>query len=136
MFVKKTIATTVLICATAFPLIGYAELVIHNETNQFSTSIINHGSCSTDILGDDGVTPPNTTKTIPDWQINIACYPDYENCIADVYMTNNCSGKLITTVTFSATTGIKNATKPVDGYDIKYSGFSVTLSGGPPAKKK
>jgi hypothetical protein len=136
MFVKKTIATTLFTLGLSLPLFAHAELVIDNDTNQPSTSIINSGFCSTTILGDDGITPAKTKKTIPDWQIDLACIGDTDNCRADVYMTNDCTGDVITSVIFSTSTGIKSVTTPINGYTITYSAFYVKLSGGPSVVSK
>ena len=131
MFVKKSFATALFTIGLSLPLFAHAELVIKNNTKEFSTSRINDGYCSSEILGDDGVTKPGDTKKVDNGRLFFACRDNLEDCKADVYMTNNCTGDLITTVIFSFWTGIKSATPPKNGYSISFNGFYVELSGGP-----
>jgi hypothetical protein len=130
MFVKKILLTGIATIGLSFSFLAHAELTVSNQTNQPSTSRINDGYCSTDILGADGITPPHTSKPIEDWKIDLACMGNYENCKADIYMTNNCTGPAISTVIFSKTSGIKYVSPPVAGYAITWSPFAITITGG------
>jgi hypothetical protein len=103
------------------------DLTIVNNTKNFSTSVINNGPCST-ILGDIGVTKPNSTNTVPSSKVKFACSIHPSSCSADVYMTNNCTGSKIATVTFDVDKGIKSVKMDTPAYLITGVGFIVTLN--------
>lgn len=118
MLTKKSIAMIGLsVGLSVCSLSGYAQsLTIVNNTDLQSTSIINNGICSSQ-LGNDGITQPHSTHVINDKIIALACFGNTNNCRADVYMTNNCSGSLIATVTFDTKIGIK----AIKNYSAKYN---------------
>jgi hypothetical protein len=125
---KKTLCT-------GFALLGMtlghtASLSITNDTNHDSTSIINHGPCST-ILGESGVTRAHTTNVIAENILARACMFNKTNCQADVYMTSNCTGPKIATALFNIYTGVKSVEMFDDSYSVSGGGFNITLSGGP-----
>ena len=127
MLLKKIMMATVLIAGTS-PLFAYTpDLTIENKTIYPSTSVLNGGLCSTSILGADGITPPKSKKVIKGYQIRLACMLNLENCKADVYMTNNCTGDVISTVTLSVNTGIKAVTPPKNGFVIVTTPFSIQV---------
>lgn len=130
MSFKKIISAS-LMALVIVPFASNASLTISNQTKHDSTTIVNSGFCSTKILGKDGITKPGETKVISDLKIRLACMTNLENCRADVYMTGDCTGDIISTVIFSIKTGIKSVSPPKDGYSVSYSPFSITVSGGP-----
>lgn len=128
MSVKKTIISSFLIAGMSISAFAYAQkLTIFNNTDFPSTSRIN-GHCSRDILGSAGVTPKRTKKDIEEWQLKLACMASPEKCIADVYLTNNCKGDPITTVTFSVSKGIINVTPPKNGYSETHQAFYIQIN--------
>lgn len=133
MSLKKTVLSSLLITGLTLPLFAQAnDLTITNNTDQDSTSKINQGLCSKDILGPNGITYKHSTRVIKNVQIKVACMAKPEDCKADVYMTNNCTGSVITTIDFSVTKGIKGHTPVVNGYRLTVENpFKVTLDGGP-----
>lgn len=108
-----------------------SDLTIVNDTNRDSTSIINHGLCST-ILGDSGVTKAHSTNVVAASTVKKACFFNKTNCQADVYMTNNCTGPKVATVIFDISTGVKGQPDIFDtSYAINANGFYINFSGGP-----
>lgn len=106
-------------------------LIIHNNTDFPSTTVTNNGPCS-NILS-DGITPPHTPPaghTVSVKSIKAACILNSENCAARVYLSNNCSGAAIASVTFSINTGIKGdpVMEPGVNYCVRKNGpFEVTM---------
>lgn len=114
--------------ALGLPLAHAGSLTIINNTNQFSTSIINKGMCSSG-LGKVGVTEPGGRNVVDEKIILLACGLAANHCQADVYLTKNCTGPVLTTVVFDIKTGIKSVTPPgIPGYTITHSDFMFTLS--------
>lgn len=124
---KKTIISILMIAGMNATASYAADLTIQNNTDNDSTSVINHGLCSTKVLGQDGITKARTTKVIKEFQLRLACMLSPENCKADVYMTNNCSGDIITTITFSTKSGIKSVTPPKHNYVVTHTPFSIKV---------
>ena len=110
------------------PLLSYADnLVIVNNTDKFSTSIINSGMCSSGLAG--GVTKPYSTNIVDERIAKLACGIFKTNCRADVFLTNNCSGPILTTVVFDVSLGVKSVTPAaIPGYEITFSGFMFSLN--------
>jgi hypothetical protein len=109
------------------PLLAQAgDLSITNNTDLPSTSIINGGLCSNILPGGAGITQPHSTNVVPQAIMNAACWVNRDNCTADIYLTDNCTGDKEGRVVISTTSGIKSIT--VDGkYSLKGSGFNITL---------
>lgn len=101
---KKTLLGSLLVFGLSS--LSFATLTIKNETKFDSTAVINKGMCSKWLSG--GVTKAGTTNVIADWVLNLACRKDKENCHADVYMTNDCSGPIVGTAEFSLTKGVRD----------------------------
>ena len=128
-FSKLRLISFTLACAAS--MVAHAEAVtIVNNTNRDSTSIINNGSCST-VLGSSGITRAHTTNVVPEMKMKLACIRNSKNCIADVYMTDNCTGNKIATAVFDVSTGMKSITIIDPQYNITASGFTVVIDGGP-----
>lgn len=114
----------------SLPLMSFAgDLTLVNNTNQDSTSVINNGVCST-ILGSTGITKAHSTNVVPESKINLACILNRSNCKADVYMTNNCTGKVVATVVMDTKKGIKSVDIKDKSYQIDAKDFRVELNGG------
>ncbi|OGT56455.1 MAG: hypothetical protein A3F14_02585 [Gammaproteobacteria bacterium RIFCSPHIGHO2_12_FULL_43_28] len=113
-------------------LVSANPLVLVNDTNFDSTSIINNGACST-IMGDTGITKAHTTNTVSEMKIKLACLANATDCKADIYMTNNCTGPKVAAMYFDTKTGIKaDKTEIYDHtYNIATEAFKVSFSGGP-----
>ena len=129
---KKLLNTFLAISISSLPVFAHAgiyspDLNIINNTDNFSTSIINNGACST-ILGDIGISKPNSKSTIPGSKVRLACILNTSNCSADVYMTNNCTGNKIATVTFDVNQGVKLVKMDTTAYLITGVGFDVYLN--------
>ena len=107
------------------------DLVIDNQTNENSTcKTYGKGKCSTELLKENGVTPAHQSRTYTEPKLRIACYPTPENCTAEVYADDNCSGAIIATAVFDLRTGIKSITTIPNGpyvIDAPIGGFKVTL---------
>lgn len=134
-FKKNLIKTLIVITASALPLVAQADkLTIVNDTNRDSTSIINGGSCSQDVLQEGGVTRRHATNTVSATNVFLACRRDPANCQADVYMQEHCKGPKIGTVIMDTSKGIKSVTMIDNSYAITGTGMTIHLTGGPAAK--
>lgn len=129
---KKYLASLLIIGTINLPLSTYAgNLIVSNNTNQDSTSIINHGACSNTLPGGIGITHAHQTNSVPETILKLACLTNTTNCQADVYMTSNCTGPAIGTVTLNVSTGITGVYNiPGSGYVINGGGFNIQVSGG------
>lgn len=132
--VKKLFFKSVLVFSLCIPFAANAgnPLTITNNTKLDSTCIINGTVCS-NALGDIGITHPGKTNTIPATTVGLACWGHNDDCVADVYMTNNCTGPKIGTVHLNTSSGIQSASVDDSNYRIDYQkdDFFVILSGGP-----
>ncbi len=107
------------------------DMVINNSSNNVATASAGISPCSGSI-GDRGIIKPHSNVTIPSWAVGMYCTSD---CKAQVYMSKNCSGKSIATVTANVREGVKKIENHgVDGYQVVGSGFNVTIEGGPQKK--
>ncbi|TAK71545.1 MAG: hypothetical protein EPO11_11200 [Gammaproteobacteria bacterium] len=100
---KKILMASMLTAGVSIPLMAQAvsDLSLLNCTNKPSTVVTNNGGCSDTLPDGKGVTPPNpyypSCSGTPAWvvpasDVNTACKTSKNNtCVADVYMTNNCS---------------------------------------------
>lgn len=131
--VKKSVITSLLIMGTvSLPVLAQAgDLYTSNNTKEYSTSIIHNpikNICSATLLGNKGITAPGEQNhKIPENDINLACM-SRSKCVADVYMTKDCSGPKIATVTFDVKTGIESIVMSSNAYKITGSGFNVQLN--------
>ena len=82
-----------------------SDLTIHNNTDFASTSKSNHGGCSYKLA--HGITEPHTTNTVDKTTVGLACMASPTDCVTDIYITRDCSGPIIATITFDTQTGIK-----------------------------
>jgi len=126
---KKTVISLILAGLSMVPFYAYAnDLIISNNTNFPSTSVINHGLCST-ILKEAGVVKPHEQNhVVPGDKVKWACTIFPSNCQADVYLTDNCQGPLIASVTFDVNSGIKSTVIKDAKYKVVGSGFNITLN--------
>lgn len=108
-----------------FTSVAFAkELKIINNTNEASTCRTAKG-CSTDLLGMVGITPAHDNRTYSDAKIRIACKDQLENCVADVYMTNNCTGPVVASAAFALHSGLISIT-PKAGNNYTVNGTAGT----------
>lgn len=128
MSFQKSILTSILIAGMSLPAFA-GSLIIFNNTDFPSTSKINGFVCSRDVLGPkDGVTPKRTKKTIEEKDLVRACFSRTKECIADVYITDNCTGTPITQVTFTVANGVSKVTPPKMGYTESHSAFYIQVN--------
>ena len=144
MSVNKSVLMVLLalgISSLSCAALAVDSLIIENKTNMDSTSKVNSGRCSTDLLGEQGgVTKKGETKSINNITLRAACFPKTDTCKAQVFMHTPgtkkfCSGEAIATITVAVSsnkiTGIEG---PTQGYSIeKISDTHIRFSGGPSA---
>lgn len=128
--IMKSAAIIGLSCLSTIAAAG--NLIITNNTDEPSTTVTN-GKCSTQWLGEGGITKPHEKRELKETQLRVACGKDHlDNCVADVYMTNNCTGPVIATVTLDTKKdGIKNVVVIPGGkylIDAPLGGYSATMS--------
>lgn len=130
MSIKRTVLAAITSMVLAAPFAAQAaNLVIVNNTDFDTTSIINNGACST-ILGKVGVTHPHSTNEVPGPTVRFACIANLHNCKADIYMTPNCKagGPSVATVYFDVDTGVKSISVIDTRYAITGNGFTTSIS--------
>lgn len=129
---NKILIITLSVFIGSMPIFAHAgSLTVVNNTNRDSTTVTNDFQCSDHLPGGKGVTKAHSTNVIPENTVNIACIKNKENCKADVYMSDNCSGTKVATVIFSTKTGIKGSPVIYDNaYQISGSGFYIQMDGG------
>lgn len=121
----KKLCVISLMCILPFlPFVAHAEININNHTDFFGTGEIN-GSCSSS-LGDSGIIKPHGKMTLTKAQIIALC--GFSNCDAKLFLTNNCSGDKLATVTLSQS-GIHHIInhKP-DEFDVSGNTSNITIS--------
>ncbi|OGT54084.1 MAG: hypothetical protein A3F43_05645 [Gammaproteobacteria bacterium RIFCSPHIGHO2_12_FULL_42_10] len=135
MSLFKTLTISFVTTIICLPLctVEAGDLTIINNTGHDSTSVINNGPCSANILGDVGITHAHTTNVVPETTVIKACIFNKSNCTAAVHMTNNCSGPVVATVVLDVKKGIKEirSSSTSEGYVMSGSNFTATLEGGP-----
>jgi len=107
MFLKKLAGVGAMVIGVTVAAPAYADLTIVNNTDYDSTCIVNDGACST-ILGDIGITHAHSTNSLDYVLLRIACGLHPDNCHADVYMSNDCSGPKVGTVVMNINDGISS----------------------------
>jgi len=128
----KKLALLGAIAITAAPLAAQADITIYNNTNSPATAYVNNSPCS-NAAGSKGIIMPHQSISVPDWAANLFCSHE---CTANVFMTKNCSGKSVASVTGNTRDGVKKVDNHhVNGYRVVGNGKSVTIEGGPQKKK-
>lgn len=123
------VATCMILPVVATAGLLGSDLIIQNNTNQYSTSKI-RGMCSTQILGANGISDPHKPHTTTAVQLALACLGQANDCKAEVYMTNNCSGPKAADVVFSTSIGVKSFTVTDSRYSMSANGFYAQIDGG------
>jgi hypothetical protein len=127
---KKYLTMLGVIALSCTPFTAFADVTIQNNTNSPATAIAGLSPCS-NAAGEKGVIKPHGKVTIPDFLVGMYCTND---CKAHVYMSKNCSGKSIATVTANKREGVKlieNEDKTPGGYHLEGGGSTITIEGGP-----
>lgn len=118
---KKKLITSIL---CLLPLIAYAEVKIHNNTDAYGTGKIKNGACSS-TLGDSGVMNPHGSMTLSKLEIISLC--GFKTCEAYIYMSKDCSGNKLATVSLNVD-GVKNILNhQPDQFSIWGGGSSMTI---------
>ena len=128
MPIRKTVYVIAACIISILPFqVNAQNLIVNNRTDFDSTSLINNGICSSQ-LGEIGISRAHTeNNTVPEAKVKFACKFNPKNCQADVYLTANCTGSKIATVTFDVDQGIKGSTVYDGRYEITGSGFVITM---------
>jgi hypothetical protein len=130
MFLKKMVYVSLLAIGVSGVAVAGGSLTLHNATNEFSTSIVNSGACST-WLGAIGTTAPGATNTIDAGTIKKACTFWPHNCQAAIYMQQNCGGPVVAVATFDTDKGVVAVTNNNIGYTLTVdpaNKFSIEVS--------
>ncbi|HTM63677.1 MAG TPA: hypothetical protein VL360_04165 [Gammaproteobacteria bacterium] len=139
MSIKKTLFLISTIFCAALPIHAQSESLIRspglritNNTDLDSTSVINSKRCSSDVLGEGGITRAHSTNEVSSIKIKLACGLNRENCTADVYMTANCnkSGQPpIARVILDVNKGIKSVVPANNSpFVLTFNGFDASIS--------
>ena len=120
---KAVISSLLLTSAVA----ANASVTIDNRTTKPSTTIVNGGGCSKSIPF-YGVTEPGAVNTIPDYLMNLSCRMNKEACSAVIYMSRDCSGNPVATLTLNTVTNtIKSAPQDTSSVAVEVDGTTVLL---------
>lgn len=134
MRIKKLIFMLGIVLSST-PLYAHAhEISMKNNTKAYATGkleSLTKSPCSSTVSG--GVVQPNGSVNLPQSVLDLYC--GIKTCTGYVYVTKNCSGEAIATVTIDKEKGVTNVhNNNVQGYYVtKYDGHSVSLDGGPSA---
>ncbi len=135
----KSLVMLSALTACIIPMTAFADMNITNNTNTAATAFAGISPCS-NAAGERGIIQPHGQVTIPDFLVGLYCTAD---CKVEVFMTKNCSGKSISTVTANVRDGVKKIdnhnTNPdgstiPDSFRIEGSGKNITIEGGPARK--
>lgn len=145
MILKKRLLTTLaLISTSTIPLLAQAghfctptDLKIINNTPFVSTAKVivangnpkaGEGMC-TSVFNENGRTNPHDYSCYNQQLIQVLCM-NMPNCIADVYLNNNCISPRIARVDFNTKTGVNAGSIQLldKNYEITGSGFEITIS--------
>lgn len=123
-----------LIALLGLPVASFADnnsdLFIINNTGSYVTTTISQFICSSSVLGDDGITNPNSSKTISAKNLSTACILHTHKCHAEVHLSKDCSGPAIAAVDFDISTGVIPGSiiqRDSSHYTLSGSGFHVIL---------
>lgn len=112
------------------PLLSYAHisLTVSNNTEKPATAYIGTKFCSGDY-GAMGIIEKHTKKAIPQFVIDTYCG---KACDVKIYMTTDCSGEKVATLSVDKQKGIVNIINhDVDGYVVSGGGNYGQVDGGP-----
>lgn len=134
-FFANSLAFIGLACLSG--VVSAGTLTIFNHTNEYSTTFVLGNGCSKDILKNGrGVTPPQSSpdapgkQTVPEGQLRIACRTQSpSHCVAQVFMTPDCSGPVVATAIIDIVNGVQDITpEPTNGtYRFEKDGFVVNI---------
>jgi hypothetical protein len=95
--------------------------IVNSTSNELSFGI-NH-TCSSEF----GSIPAHSNKTIPEANFYAACKQSPHNCVAKVYVDDNCSGKHVATVVFDTDGGLKEVLK-TGGYAYTWNRYNMMIT--------
>jgi len=124
-----SIATTAVYANTT----GKYDITIANNSNAAATAFAGNSPCS-NAAGKKGIIQPHSQVTVPGFAIGMYCTAD---CVAKVYMSENCTGKSIASVVVNIKEGIKSIQNTDDSespYRVVGGGTYVSIEGGPQRK--
>ena len=122
-------SSTVAVAATTTT----TDLLLQNETGAYATAYAGVSPCSS-AAGDRGIIKPHESISVPGFALSLVCA---SGCEGNIYISKNCGGSKIATVTISDKKTVTHITNHnVNGYVVSASGdgLVVKLTGGP-AKK-
>lgn len=123
----KHLATIAAFVMSMSSMAAHADLFIANNTDASATAYAGTSPCS-NAAGDRGIIKPHGSVQIPDFLVGMYCT---NNCKAQVFMSKNCSGKSIATVTANKKQGVIDIENHgIEGYQVVGSGKSISIEGG------
>lgn len=118
-------STVIVSLILMLPLLAQANIDIINHTGLYGTGKVKNGACSA-TLGDRGIIKPHGNLTLNAAEIIYLC--GFKTCEAFLFVTNNCTGDKIATVTMDAYSGVKNVVNHKPGeYLITGGGSSLSI---------
>lgn len=105
------------VCMVAISATAYANIKIDNHTGFYGTGKMDLTPCSS--ISSSGVLKPYGSLDIPKAAIDTFC--GLFDCMVDLYMSNNCSGKRVAVARVNARKGIVSI-KSLDTSKVRISG--------------
>lgn len=138
MKLKNGILYLAAIAISALSFAAFADnLEIWDDTDYDSTFKISQGDCSATLLGKDGMTKGKGWSSVDLGAVTSLCDKNQDKCTVDLYMTDDCSGPIVATVTMDMSKGITSVdSKKVNGFFISKKqnsrgAFAISIIGGP-----
>lgn len=127
MPIKKIALVSVLVL-TSLPIFAYADIYITNNTDSYATGILNGSPCSATAGSSGIINPHQADYDVPQLVVATIC-KGTSDCSTDLYMTKDCSGKIVASATVDAKKGITHVTNfDEKNYVVTAKGSTVTIN--------
>lgn len=96
MLFKQTFVLSSALALLSLPVIASANLDTFNHTNEDSSvKILKSGICSSKVPVFGTYTPANGQSSVTPLGVRAICAAGSGECMADIYMTRDCSGPVV-----------------------------------------
>ncbi len=112
-----------LVTLLSLSVAAYADdfKIVNSTNNEFSFKI-NH-VCSSEF----GSIPAHSNKTVTMTNFQKACAHNLHDCVAKIYVDNNCSGKHVATVSLDTDFGLHEVLKD-GGYSYTWTRYGMMIA--------
>lgn len=128
MRIKKSVLISAFVLSS-LPIFSNASVVITNNTSLYATGYLNSSICSSSVGNSGTLNPKPGTLTIAQGVLDFWC--SNRTCTMEVFLTKNCSGKSIATVSADAKHGVTNIVNHDEARAyLSGSGSAISLNSG------